>query len=54
MPGIDPDYGLSYPYITIFLVNGLRHYWFLGNELRGDTNYDKAKKILQRTALRSI
>lgn len=26
MPGIDPDYGLSYPYITIFLVNGLRHY----------------------------
>lgn len=26
MPGIDPDYDLSYPYITIFLVNGLGHY----------------------------
>ena len=54
MPGIGLDYGLSYPYITICVVNGLRHYWFLGSELRGDTNYDKTKKILQRTALRSI
>ena len=28
-PEIDPKYGLDYPYITIFLVNDLRYYWFL-------------------------
>ena len=28
-PEIDPKYGLGYPYITIFLVNDLRYYWFL-------------------------
>ena len=27
-PEIDPKYGLGYPYITIFLVNDLRYYWF--------------------------
>ena len=49
MPSIDPNYGLGYPFIYIYLVNGITHSRFLLKSLKsqifelskkGEINYE--------------
>ena len=43
MPSIDPNYGLEYPFIYIYLVNGLTHSRFLLKSLKSQI-FELSKK----------